>query len=88
MPALAAAGFHAVAPDMRGYGRTESPPGIAAYGIMDIVGDMIGLVDALGARQAFIVGHDWGAQIAWHAALFRPDVFPAVATLSVPFRPR
>jgi pimeloyl-ACP methyl ester carboxylesterase len=88
MPALAAAGFHAVAPDMRGYGRTESPPGIGAYGIMDIVGDMIGLVGALGARQAFIVGHDWGAQIAWHAALFRPDVFTAVAALSVPFRPR
>jgi pimeloyl-ACP methyl ester carboxylesterase len=88
LTALAAAGFHAVAPDMRGYGRTDSPPEMAAYTVMDLVGDMIGLVGAIGARQAFIVGHDWGANIAWHAALFRPDVFPAVAALSVPFRPR
>jgi pimeloyl-ACP methyl ester carboxylesterase len=88
LTALGAAGFRAVAPDMRGYGRTDAPPEIAAYSIMDIVGDMIGLVGALGAKQAFIVGHDWGAQIAWHAALFRPDMFPAVAALSVPFRAR
>jgi pimeloyl-ACP methyl ester carboxylesterase len=86
--ALAAAGYHAVAPDMRGYGHTEAPAEISAYTIMDIVGDMIGLVGALGAQQAIIVGHDWGASIAWHAALFRPDMFPAVAALSVPFRLR
>jgi pimeloyl-ACP methyl ester carboxylesterase len=88
LAAFAAAGFRAVAPDMRGYGRTEAPPEIAAYTVMDIVGDMIGLVGALGASRAMIVGHDWGANIAWHAALFRPEVFPAVAALSVPFRPR
>jgi len=86
--ALAAAGYRAVAPDMRGYGRTEAPADIFSYTILDIVGDMIGLVSALGESQAVIVGHDWGANIAWHAALFRPDVFPAVAALSVPFRPR
>ena len=63
-------------------------PQVASYTIMDIVGDMICLVGALGAKQAIIVGHDWGAAIAWHAALFRPEVFPAVAALSVPFRPR
>ena len=88
LSALAAAGYRTVAPDMRGYGGTEAPPEISAYTILDIVGDMIGLVGALGAKQAVIVGHDWGANIAWHAALFRPDVFPAVAALSVPFRQR
>jgi pimeloyl-ACP methyl ester carboxylesterase len=88
LTALAAAGYHAVAPDMRGYGRTEAPPEISSYTIMDIVGDMVGLVGALGEEKAVIVGHDWGANIAWHAALFRPDMFPAVAALSVPFRLR
>jgi pimeloyl-ACP methyl ester carboxylesterase len=88
LPNIASAGYHAVAPDMRGYGRTEAPPEISAYSILDIVGDVIGLVAALGEKQAIIVGHDWGANIAWHAALFRPDVFPAVAALSVPFRQR
>jgi pimeloyl-ACP methyl ester carboxylesterase len=88
LSALAAAGYRTVAPDMRGYGRTEAPPEISAYTVLDIVGDMVGLVGALGAKQAVIVGHDWGASIAWHAALFRPDLFPAVAALSVPFRQR
>jgi pimeloyl-ACP methyl ester carboxylesterase len=88
LSALAGAGYHAVAPDMRGYGRTEAPPEISSYNIMDLAGDVIGLVAALGKRQAVIVGHDWGANVAWHAALFRPDVFPAVAALSVPFRQR
>ena len=88
LPALAAAGYRAVAPDMRGYGHTDAPVEISSYTILDIVGDMIGLVGALGEKQAVIVGHDWGANIAWHAALFRPDVFPAVAALSVPFRQR
>jgi pimeloyl-ACP methyl ester carboxylesterase len=88
LAALAAAGFRAVAPDMRGYGRTEAPPDISSYTILDIVGDMVGLVGTLGENRAVIVGHDWGANIAWHAALFRPDVFPAVAALSVPFRQR
>jgi pimeloyl-ACP methyl ester carboxylesterase len=88
LSALAAAGFRAVAPDMRGYGLTDSPSAIASYNILDLVGDMIGLVAALGEKTAIIVGHDWGANVAWHAALFRPDVFPAVAALSVPFRQR
>jgi epoxide hydrolase A/B len=88
LTALAAAGFRVVAPDMRGYGRTEAPAEISQYNILALVGDMIGLVSVLGASQAVIVGHDWGANVAWHAALFRPDVFPAVAALSVPFRQR
>jgi epoxide hydrolase A/B len=84
IPALASAGFHVVAPDMRGYGRSSAPSDIAAYSIFDMVGDMVGLVGALGEKKAVIVGHDWGAPVAWHAALFRPDMFTAVAGLSVP----
>ena len=72
IPAIAAAGFHVVAPDMRGFGRTSAPADIDAYSIFDTVGDMVALVAALGEKQAVIVGHDWGAPVAWHAALFRP----------------
>jgi len=84
IPALASAGYHVVAPDMRGFGRSEAPADIAAYSIFDVVGDIVALVAALGERQAVIIGHDWGAPVAWHAALFRPDIFTAVAGLSVP----
>ncbi|MBR0895093.1 alpha/beta hydrolase [Bradyrhizobium tropiciagri] len=82
--ALAAAGFRVAAPDMRGFGRTGAPADVGAYTIFDTVGDMVALVAALGEKQAVIVGHDWGAPVAWHAALFRPDVFTKVAGLSVP----
>ncbi|MGH7323454.1 MAG: alpha/beta fold hydrolase [Candidatus Rokuibacteriota bacterium] len=88
LPALAKAGFHAVAPDMRGYGQTDAPAEIDQYTLLHLVGDMIGLLDALGAESAVIAGHDWGAPVAWHAALLRPDRFRAVIGLSVPFRPR
>jgi pimeloyl-ACP methyl ester carboxylesterase len=85
---LAAAGFHAVAPDMRGYGKSDRPEAIDQYTIFHLIGDLIGLLDALQAPTAIIVGHDWGATIAWHAARLRPDRFRAVACLSVPYRPR
>jgi pimeloyl-ACP methyl ester carboxylesterase len=88
LAALAAAGFHAVAPDMRGYGQTDAPPEIEAYTLLHLVGDMVGLVAALGEKSAVIAGHDWGAPVAWHAALLRADVFRAVIGLSVPYRPR
>jgi pimeloyl-ACP methyl ester carboxylesterase len=84
IPALAAAGFHVVAPDMRGFGRTSAPADVNAYSILDHVGDMVALVASLQEKQAVIIGHDWGAPVAWHAAMFRPDVFTAVAGLSVP----
>jgi pimeloyl-ACP methyl ester carboxylesterase len=84
IPALAQAGFHVVAPDMRGFGRSSAPAGISAYSIFDTVGDVVALVAALGETQAVVVGHDWGAPVAWHAAMFRPDIFTAVAGLSVP----
>jgi pimeloyl-ACP methyl ester carboxylesterase len=86
--ALARAGFHAVAPDLRGYGRSDRPKEVENYTILDDIGDIVGLVDALGAQQAVIAGHDIGAPIAWQAALMRPDRFRAVIALSVPFRPR
>jgi pimeloyl-ACP methyl ester carboxylesterase len=86
--ALADAGFHAVAPDMRGYGRTEAPAEIDRYSMLHLVGDIVGLLDALGAETAVIAGHDWGAPVAWHAALLRPDRFRAVIALSVPYRSR
>lgn len=82
--AIADAGFHAVAPDMRGFGKTSAPQDIAAYSIMDTVGDVVGLVQALGETKAILIGHDWSAPVVWHAALFRPDMFTAVAGLSVP----
>src|SRR5499427_4949091 len=88
LTALAAAGFHAVAPDMRGYGQSDRPQAIDQYTLFHLVGDMVGLLDAFGVEQAAIAGHDWGAPVAWHAALLRPDRFRAVIGLSVPFRPR
>jgi len=88
LSALAEAGFHAVAPDMRGYGRTDRPEAIDQYTLLHLVGDVVGLLDALGAEQAVIAGHDWGAPVAWHAGLLRPDRFRAVIGLSVPYRPR
>ncbi|MGH7188113.1 MAG: alpha/beta fold hydrolase [Acetobacteraceae bacterium] len=88
LPALAKAGFRAVAPDLRGYGRSDRPEGAEKYTILDDIGDIVGLVDALGAEQAVIAGHDVGATIAWQTALLRPDRFRAVIALSPPFRPR
>src|ERR1700692_1186623 len=88
IPPTAVAGYHAVAPDLRDYGGTDAPPERESYTIMDLVGDMVGVVAELGEKQATIVGHDWGATVAWHAALLRPDIFPAVAAMSVPYRQR
>ncbi len=88
LPCFADLGFRAVAPDMRGYGQSEAPAAIDQYTLLHLVGDMVGLLDALGAPTAVIAGHDWGAPVAWHAALLRPDRFRAVIGLSVPYRPR
>ena len=73
---------------MRGYGQTDRPVEIEAYTLLHLVGDMVGLLDALGEPSAVIAGHDWGAPVAWHAALLRPDRFRAVIGLSVPYWPR
>ena len=86
--ALSEAGYRVVAPDMRGYGQTDRPEPIDQYSLFHLVGDMVGLVNALSDKPAVVIGHDWGAPVAWHCALFRPDRFHAVAGLSVPYRPR
>ena len=86
--ALAEAGYHAVAPDMRGYGDSDKPFEIEAYNQVEVVNDIIGLIPALGYETAVVVGHDWGAPTAWSCALNHPDKVSAVGELSVPFRPR
>ena len=88
LQALGDAGYRVIAPDQRGYGQTDAPPQVEAYSQLHLVGDLVGLLDALGIGSATVVGHDWGGPVAWHAALLRPDIFTAVAALSVPFAPR
>ena len=88
LPALAAAGYHAVAPDMRGYGQSDKPAEIDRYTVFHLIGDVLGVCDALGQKQAVIVGHDWGSIVAWTAALVRPERFRGVVGMSVPFFPR
>jgi pimeloyl-ACP methyl ester carboxylesterase len=90
LSALAVAGYRAVAPDMRGYGGTTAPEDPTAYTLLHLVGDMVELVKQLqapGEKQAVIVGHDWGAPVAWNSAMLRPDLFRAVVGMSVPFSP-
>ncbi|GAA2743089.1 alpha/beta hydrolase [Kitasatospora cinereorecta] len=88
IPALAAAGYHVVAPDLRGYGQTDAPAEADTYSQLHLVGDLIGLLDALGEQQAVVVGHDFGTAVAWNAALLRPDRIRGVVALSVPYLPR
>ncbi len=88
MQAVAMAGYRAIAPDMRGYGRSSAPADPACYTPLHTAGDLVGLLDALGIATAVLVGHDWGATHAWQAALMRPDRFVAVFCLSVPYVPR
>ena len=87
LPALAAAGFTAIACDVRGYGRSSKPARVSDYRMLQKVADIVGLVDALGGEPVTLVGHDWGAPIVWNSALLRPDLFRGVAGLSVPYTP-
>ena len=84
IPALAAAGYRVAAVDVRGYGGSDKPHAIEAYAIKEMCADVAGLVESLGEKQAVLIGHDWGAPIVWHTALFFPDKVRAVAGLSVP----
>ncbi|MEX0786167.1 MAG: alpha/beta hydrolase [Dehalococcoidia bacterium] len=88
LPALAEAGYHAVAPDVRGYGGSDAPKPVEAYTLKEITADMAGALDALGAETAVVVGHDWGSMIAWHCALLYPQRFRAVVGMSVPYSGR
>ncbi|XP_077229222.1 epoxide hydrolase 2-like isoform X2 [Tasmannia lanceolata] len=85
---LAAHGYRAVAPDLRGYGETDAPPTQSSYTVFHIVGDLLALIETLGEDQVFVVGHDWGAYMAWFLCLFRPDRVKALVNLSVVFIPR
>lgn len=88
LPALADAGFHAIAPDMRGYGRSARPTAIEDYDIEHLTGDLIGLLDDLGEQQAVFVGHDWGSMVVGALARLHPERVAGVAAMSVPFLPR
>jgi pimeloyl-ACP methyl ester carboxylesterase len=88
VPALAAAGYRAVAIDVRGYGDSFVPEGIEAYRMLAHVSDNVAVVRALGAETAVVIGHDWGSPIAAASAQVRPDMFTALGLLSVPYTPR
>jgi pimeloyl-ACP methyl ester carboxylesterase len=85
LPALAAAGYRVVAPDQRGYGASDKPHAIDAYDQVTLAADVAGLIDVLGEKQAVVIGHDWGSQVAWHTALLHPDRVRAVCGMSVPY---
>ncbi len=84
LPALAAAGFHAVAPDLRGYGESSKPKGVSAYSTRELAKDIAGLVTALGAERADIVAHDWGGGAAWTFAMLYPQRLRRLAILNAP----
>ena len=84
LPALAAAGYHAIAPDQRGYGFSSAPTEVTDYGIGQLTGDLNGLLDDLGKEQAVFVGHDWGSMIVWEHARMHPERVRAVVGVSVP----
>jgi pimeloyl-ACP methyl ester carboxylesterase len=85
IPAIASAGYRVAAPDNRGYGRSSKPARVDEYRITEIVADCVGIVESLGEKEAIIVGHDFGAMVAWTAAWTRPDVFRGVVGMSVGF---
>lgn len=88
MMPLAEAGYRVVAPDQRGYGRTDCPEDVNAYDMLQLTADIVGLVEALGEKQAVVVGHDFGSAAAQYCALLRPDMFRGLVLLSVPYTPR
>ncbi len=81
IPALAAAGYHVVAPDMRGYGKTDAPEGVENYDVHHLTADIVGVVKAVGEETAVVVGHDWGAIVAWQCALLHPKTFSAAVAM-------
>ena len=88
MLSISSLGYRCIAPDLRGYGDTDAPPSPASYSALHIAGDLVGLLDHLGIDQVFLVGHDWGAVMAWYFCLFRPDRVKALVNLGVAYLPR
>ncbi len=87
LPAVAAAGYRAIAPTQRGYGTSSAPPDVADYGLTELNGDLVGLLDALEIERAFFVGHDWGGFVAWGMPVLHPDRVLGVAGLCTPYMP-
>ncbi|XP_030946582.1 uncharacterized protein LOC115971049 [Quercus lobata] len=85
---LSSLGYRCIAPDLRGFGDTDAPPSAASYTALHIVGDLVGLLDYLGIDQVFLVGHDWGAVMAWYFCLLKPDRVKALVNMSLAYRPR
>ena len=84
MPTIAAAGYHVIAPDMRGYGSSDKPANVDDYDVKHLASDIVGLLDAYGAEKAIIIGHDWGSIVTWNTVLLHPDRFKAMIAMSVP----
>lgn len=85
LPAVAAAGFHAIAPDQRGYGTSSAPPAVTDYGITELTGDLIGLLDAMKIDRAIFVGHDWGGFVAWAMPVLYPERTAGVIGVCTPY---
>jgi len=83
-----AAGYRVVIPDVRGYGGSGAPAALEAYDMESLIGDVLGLIDHFGEKQAVLIGHDWGAPIVWNTTALHPERVRAVAALSVPYAPR
>lgn len=88
LPALAAAGFRAIAPDQRGYGLTDAPEGAENYSMRHLTGDLAGMLDALGIEKAVFCGHDWGGMVVWQMALMHPERVAGVIGVNTPHMPR
>jgi pimeloyl-ACP methyl ester carboxylesterase len=88
LPAIAAAGYRVVAPDMRGYGKSDQPAAVEDYDIHHVTADLVGILDALGEKNAILIGHDWGAIVTWQAMLLYPQRFTALVAMSVPYSGR
>jgi pimeloyl-ACP methyl ester carboxylesterase len=88
LPAVAAAGFHAIAPDQRGYGRTDAPPDVESYSMRHLTADVVGLLDALGADKAVLVANNWGSGVAWACAELYPDRVAAMFHLNIAYARR
>ena len=88
LPWLAALGYRVVAPDMRGYGGSDAPDAVDAYAMRELVADVVGLIDHHRERSAVLIGHDWGAMVAWQCALLAPERVSSVIALSVPYSGR
>jgi pimeloyl-ACP methyl ester carboxylesterase len=84
VPVLAGRGYRVITPDLRGFGRSEQPGEVRSYGLRNVVGDITGLLDRLGVPAAHVVGHDWGAAVAWLTAIMRPDRVRTLTAISVP----